>query len=58
LVFHHMWETVNWFYDFLSSSPSPLVCCKLHRDIIQGGGSNSTWQQQKKDFVLLYKSQG
>jgi hypothetical protein len=38
LVFHHMWETVNWFYDFLSSSPSPLVCCKLHRDIIQGGG--------------------
>ena len=38
LVFHHMWETVNWFYDFLSSSPSPLVCCKLHRDIIQEGG--------------------
>jgi hypothetical protein len=49
-------KLVLWFFELL---PSPLVCCKLHRDIIQGGGgSNSTWQQQKKDFVLLYKSQG
>jgi hypothetical protein len=59
LVFHHMWETVNWFYDFLSSSPPPLFAVSFTETLFRGGGgSNSTWQQQKKDFVLLYKSQG
>jgi hypothetical protein len=58
LVFHHMWETVNWLYDFLSSSPPPLFAVSFTETLFRGGGSNSTWQQQKKDFVLLYKSQG
>jgi hypothetical protein len=32
----------------LSSSPSPLVCCKLHRDIIQGGGGVIAHDSSKK----------
>ena len=44
-------KLVLWFFELL---PSPLVCCKLHRDIIQGGGGVIAHDSSKKKILSFY----
>jgi hypothetical protein len=54
LVFHHMWETVNWFYDFLSSSPPPLFAVSFTETLFRGGGGVIAHDSSKKKILSFY----
>jgi hypothetical protein len=54
LVFHHMWETVNWLYDFLSSSPPPLFAVSFTETLFRGGGGVIAHDSSKKKILSFY----
>jgi hypothetical protein len=54
LVFHHMWETVNRLYDFLSSSPPPLFAVSFTETLFRGGGGVIAHDSSKKKILSFY----